>query len=62
MDEQGRTDKKKKNREGQCGALMRHIGQPAVTHTVARRQNSGHRGPLQSPGGQRLESFSRDIL
>lgn len=53
---------RKENRKGQCGALMQHRGQPAVTHTVARQQNSGPRGPLQSPGGQRLQSFSPDTL
>lgn len=55
--DEGRTDKRRI--KGQRGALMRHRGQPAVTHIAARQQNSGPEGPLQSPGGQRLHLFSR---
>lgn len=44
MDERGQTRKEK--RKGQCGALMKHRGQPAFTHIIARQQNSGPGGPL----------------
>lgn len=41
-------------RKGKKRSTWCSKGQPAVTHNVARQQNSGPQGPQQSPGGQRV--------